>query len=77
MNWLQQHFNKFCDAGGDPVEFIIYNDISDDVAAELRAGYVRYSDCISEVNAITDCIKKNRFHITETPAVVGWKDKLP
>jgi hypothetical protein len=39
MNFLQQHYNRFRDAGGDHAEYIVWNDIDDDLAKELRENY--------------------------------------
>jgi hypothetical protein len=39
MNFLQAHYNRYRDAGGDHVSYIVYNDIDDDLATELKKNY--------------------------------------
>lgn len=39
MNFLQGHYNQIRKAGGSSAEYAAVNDVSDEVAAELEAGY--------------------------------------
>lgn len=39
VNFLQGHYNRFRDAGGDHAMYIVYNDISDKIAKELFDNY--------------------------------------
>ncbi len=39
LNFLQDHYNHFRDAGGDHAMYAVWNDLSDKIAAELRQNY--------------------------------------
>ena len=59
-SWLQQHYDQYCQAGGDHSEYVVYNDIGEDVADKLKRSYdaesssvvVRISSSMSTVERI-------------------------
>lgn len=40
-NFLQDHYNRAMDAGLSHVEYVIVNDLSENVAEQLRAEYAK------------------------------------
>jgi hypothetical protein len=38
-NFLQEHYNRYRDHGGDHAEYVVYNDISREVGEKLRITY--------------------------------------
>lgn len=39
MNFLQEHYNRWREGFGSHEEYVIWNDIGDDVARELKEEY--------------------------------------
>lgn len=39
LNFLQGHYNRYRDEGGDHAMYAVYNDLSDETAKELHRNY--------------------------------------
>ena len=39
MSFLQAHYNRYRDMGGDHASYVVWNDIDDELAKDLRESY--------------------------------------